>query len=259
MTCVSRDTGITGKTAWVRTRFGIVFFGQNDMWRINPDGSGLENLSKSKIPDELKSMDSEPGTVTMGWNQDEDGVYLFLTPTSDPGEYWYFDFEDHGWWPMRFQTAHQPFAATQVDNEMVIASSDGTLRCFDTYTDDTQAIQSHVLIGPFRMGQTGSYGRMLSIHGALDSESGNVNWRLFSGETPEEVAEVAKRAIMLFDLGDTTGAVAQVKASGVFVGGRSHKVYPRTRGLWGILWLESDDVWAYEGITLELGQSGRWR
>ena len=256
---VTSDVGIVSQAAWVETTIGLVFLGSHDLWRVGPDGGGLENLSKGKMPDELRNMDYEPATITLGWNQDEAGVYLFLSPPPDDGSHWYFDLGQAGFWPMNLQAGHQPLAAAEVENEMVVASADGYLRCFYPGNDDGTAIQSHVIIGPLPMGPPATFGRVVNLHGCLGDDSGAVTWSIVTGDTAEEAVENAKKAIGYFDGGETALYAALVKATGTLTAGRSHLVYPKIRAVWIAIWLRSTAQWAYEGITLETAESGRWR
>jgi len=256
---VTRDVGMVGSKAWVKTAIGIIFLGRNDIWKVHYDGSGLENLSKNKIPDELRGLDQADCAITLGWNQDEAGVYVFLSPVPDAGHHWYFDLRQGGFWPIDLQSDHDPLAALEVDNSMVIASADGYLRSFQGSTDDGVGIESHLVIGPLPMASPASFGRLVNFHGCLGNGSGDAVWSIVTGDTAEDAVENAKKAIARYQAGNSAGAAVYVKDSGRLSAGRSHLVYPKIRAVWMAIWLRSSAQWAYEGITIETAQSGRWR
>jgi hypothetical protein len=146
------------------------------------------------------------------------GVYIHLTDSPS----WFFDTERGGFWP------------------------------FDTSTTD-----SHVLIGPLRLGGPDSYGMVQRLHGIMASDSADVTWRLVIGDTAEEACANGKTAI--------TAAVASssywkyFNAEGIWSAGRSSTSWPRTRGMWCCLWLQSAGAWAYEAVHMTVAPFGRWR
>jgi hypothetical protein len=118
--------------------------------------------------------------------------------------------------------------------------------------DATAPTESDLLIGPIQMGQAGAFGQLVNLQASLGDESGAVTWRIVTGSTAEEAVEHAKTDV----IARTTTYVA---SSGTLAAGRSHLIYPRIRAPWIVVWLHSAAQWAYEGITLEISQFGRWR
>ncbi len=157
--------------------------------------------------------------ATLAYNHADRGVYIHLPGAAVS---WFYDTERKGFWP--FSTASS---------------------------------NSHVLIGPLRLGGPNEFGMIETLHGIVAAGSGAVNWRLVTGDTAEEAAENGKAAIDAFEAGgDFAG---YVKASGSWVAGRSRVAYPRVRAMWACLWLQSAAPWAYEGATMEITSFGRWR
>jgi len=133
---------------------------------------------------------------------------------------------------------------------------------YDTARDqfwpfDTTETGSHVVLGPFQLGDGDKYGRVLNMHGNVATGSTNVTWRLVLGDTAEDAAANAKAAITLaLAAGDYSSYVA---SSGTWSAGRAHMAYPRNRALWCCLWLSSTGSWAWETATLTATVSGNWR
>jgi len=122
---------------------------------------------------------------------------------------------------------------------------------------DTLETASHVLIGPLQLGQANSYGRVLHLHGNIAAGSADVTWRLIAGDTAEAAAANGKTAITAALAGNSYASY--VSASGTWSAGRSHRVYPRVRAMFVVLWLSSEGSWAYESSSMDTTLSGRWR
>jgi hypothetical protein len=152
------------------------------------------------------------------YNHADRGVYIHKTVDPD----WFYDAERDQFWP------------------------------FDTDTTD-----SHLLIGPLRLGGPDSYGMVQQIHGITAASSATVAWRIVPGDTAEEAAANGKSAI--------TAAVAgndydeYVSSSGAWGAGRASVGWPRARSMWCCLWLSSTGTWAYESVHLTIAPFGRWR
>ncbi len=154
---------------------------------------------------------------TLTYQHSDRGVYIHKTGTD-----WFFDMERKQFWP------------------------------FDTSTTD-----SHVLIGPFQLGQANSYGRVLNLHGVIALGSADVTWRLVTGDTAEAAAADGKAAIEAAVAGNNFSSY--VASSGCWSAGRAHMLYPKTRAIWCCLWLSSAGDWAYEAVSLTAKISGKWR
>ncbi len=152
-------------------------------------------------------------SATLGYEHPDQGVYIFTST-----EAWFFDLVHGGFWPM----------------------------------DESDKATSHLLLGPFRLNQGDSFGRLTRIHGATSEDSGDVTWSVVAGDTAEDAIENAK-----YDI--ENGVTTHVVAEGTWSAGKSHSAYPRTRSPWIVVWLSSESDWAYEGVILEITASGRWR
>lgn len=115
---------------------------------------------------------------------------------------------------------------------------------------------SHVLLGPFQLGQGNQYGRILNLQGTLAAGSADVTWHVILGDTAETAAANGKAAIEAALAG--TSYSSYVHSSGTWSAGRNHMAYPRSHGLWCCLWLSSTGAWAWETATLEATLSGKW-
>lgn len=149
------------------------------------------------------------------------------------------------------------------DRGVYISRSSGVSWFYDVargefWPYDTSTTDSHVLIGPLRIGVVNQSGLLQTIHGVIAANSGTVTWRIVGAKTAEEACDNGKAAI--------TAALAStdfddyVLADGTWEEGRSYTSYPRVRMPWIVLWLSSTEQWAYESVILEIvPQFGRIR
>jgi hypothetical protein len=215
---VSREVGMVTARSWCKDHLDRLYFlSSHGLYAANADGSGLEPISEDFVPDELTGV-TDVNTV-LHYNHADRGVYIEI-PTAAVS--WFYDTERKQFWPY-----------------------------------STGSSNSHVAIGPLRLGRPNHFGRMINMHGMISTGSGTVNWRIVTGDTAEDAAANAKTAIETFEAaGDYS---SYVKASGAWTAGRANMSYPRVRAVWCCLWLQAAAAWAYEGCAIETMESGRWR
>lgn len=215
---VSDEVGIIGADAWCKDGHDTVYFlSSHGLYSVGADGSGLKALSENKIPEDLTEVDDDACTLT--YNHADRGVYIHV-PTADVD--WFYDTERQGFWPF-----------------------------------DADTTNSHVLIGPLRIGGPNWRGLVQTISGVMAASSAAVNWKIVIGDTAEDAADNGKAAI--------TAALAgsdyqeYVAASGTWDAGRSNTGWPRVRSAWIVIWLSSAGDWAYESVLVETIPFGRLR
>ena len=219
---VSDQVGIVGFHAWCVAHDTVYFLSGRGLYSVGADGSGLKAISENFIPEDLIGLESN--SILLDYEHATRGVYIHLTERPS----WFYDIERGGFWPF-----YNGVLESGLEN------------------------QSHVLLGPIRIGQEDQYGRILDIHGNIAAGSSDVTWAIVPGITAEEAAANGKAAIEASLAG--TDFSAYVSASGTWSAGRSHRDYPRTQTIWCCLWLSASDEWAYEAITITKIQSGRYR
>jgi hypothetical protein len=251
---ISETIGIIGSKAWVKIDSTIVFLGRDGLYQIQTDGSGLKPLS-DVIPDELQTIIVPTTVVSMGYDSDRPAFHIYLRTAGGSDTHWMYELATESFWPMRLQDSHSPRVVCRHAGELLLGSSDGYVRKITGDNDDGAAIQSHVVLGPIRLGTRGNFGRMLNMHAMLAAGSGRVNWRIITGRTAEEAADNAKTAIEAFQSGTSYSSL--VKGSGNWKAGRSIMVYPRVRAIWCCIWLQSTDAWAFEGLLFNTSGDSR--
>ena len=220
---VSDQVGIVSAEAWCVAHDTVYFLSSRGLYSVGADGGGLKALSEDALPEDLTGITAfvnvETGVsdVALTYQHSDRGLYVHKSGTD-----WFYDTERSGFWP------------------------------FDTTDTD-----SHLLLGPFHLGQENSYGRILNLQGNIASGSADVTWRVITGDTAEEAAANGKAAIEAAVAGSDYSSY--VKASGTWSAGRSHMAYPRTRAMWCCLWLSAASDWAYETVAMTASPSGKWR
>ena len=196
-TWVQQGDPLTGVRRRVSDEVGIV--GRN-AWCVAHDKvyflSDIGLYSVNADGSELKAIseelvpaelqDSANGFI-LEYDHETRGVRIYSTTTPS----WFYDTESGGIWPM-----------------------------------DRTVSQSHVLLGPLRVGSEDEYGRILDLHGNIATGSGTVTWRIVPGDTAEIAAANGKAAI---EAAVVSGSFSQYYThSGTWVAGRSNRSYPRT-------------------------------
>jgi len=215
---ISREVGMVGAKAWCRDHLDQYYFlSSHGLYTVGADGSGLQALSEDVIPDYLTGVDEEE--TVLEYDHETRGVYIHI-PDADFS--WLFDTERQGFWP--FVVGHTG---------------------------------SHIALGPIRLGDGSSFGRLIQLHGITADSSANVTWRVLVADTAEQVSINAKNAINALVLG---GSPTNIHSSGVWTAGVSHRSYPRARGKYMILLVSATSgSWAWEGANAVIMPSGAWR
>jgi hypothetical protein len=156
-------------------------------------------------------------TATLTYQHSDRGLYLHTT-----GQDWLYDIAREGFWP--FDTSHT---------------------------------NSHVLLGPLKLGSEDALGLIQTLHGIMATGSASVTWAIVPGTTAEEAAANGKLAITAALAGSSYSSY--VRGSEVFTAGLSQTWRPRVSAGWACIWLSSAGTWAYEGLTIALVPSGSWR
>jgi hypothetical protein len=154
----------------------------------------------------------------MNYYHPDRGVYIHLTDSPS----WFYDTERQGFWPF-----------------------------------DTDETDSHVLLGPLKLGGIDRLGLIQTLHGITATGSATVTWAIVTGDTAEESAANGKAAIVASLAG--TSYATYIKETGTWSAGRSYTLRPRVTAMWCCIWLKSSGTWAYEGVTAQIIPAGVWR
>ncbi len=264
LSLVSSEIGVISPTAWAKSPEGLIAFLSNDGAYMMPAGGNPVMFSEARVPSELRNVDPTTNIIIMSYDIRGRGFHLFITPATGTGTHWWLDVENKALWPVLLQDDHQPIAASRWQDstglsEIILGCKDGYLRKFDNDAtdDDGENIESHILLGPFRVSSDDAMDGIIDeLYGLFADNSGSITWRVVVGETAESVADTGVAGITTVLAGGTPTGVA---ASGTWAENRNKTVRPRARGPWALIWLASSAVWAYESIVVGILQLGRKR
>jgi hypothetical protein len=263
---VSSEIGIIAPEAYAVSPDGMMVFLSNDgvyVWNVGSSTHPVR-FSEERVPELLKNV-SPSNIISMAYDPRGKGFHLFITPTSGVNTHWWLDIENKAMWPVLFNEDHQPTAIGRFEgtglSEVILGCNDGYLRKFDpsATTDDGENIESHVLIGAFRIAPNDIKDSLLAeIHGLIADLpfASFVTWRIVMGDTAESAIDKAVKGIEDAISGN---AISDVSSSGMWHGGRNKVYRPRCRGAWCVIWLSSTTVWAYEAVEIQARQLGRLR
>ena len=215
---ISRDVGIIGPRAWCRDHLDRYYFlSSQGLYTASASGDGLTGLSEDIIPEQLTGV-TDVNTV-LEYDHASRGVYIHIPSASVS---WLFVTDRQAFWPFKVGYAG-----------------------------------SHIAIGPLRMGDGETYGRLLRLHGITANGSADVTWRVLVADTAEQVSANAKTAIEALVAEDDV--IPNIHSSGVWTAGVNHRSYPRARGVYMMLLLSSVGAWGWEGAVCFTEPSGKWR
>ncbi len=228
-TWVQQGDPHTGSRRRISDEVGII---GADAWCVNHDtvyfmsSRGLYSMGVDGSNLTPVSEDKIPGHLiglsdtacALDYYHADRGVYAHMTTAPS----WFYDTAREGFWPF-----------------------------------DTSSTDSHLLVGPLRLGTPYANGMIQELHGIMAASSATVLWRIVPGDTAEEAAANGKLAI-------TASLAASdydeyVSSSGAWDAGRNNTAWPRARSMWCCLWLHSEGSWAFEEVILSTTPFGRWR
>jgi len=267
---LSSEIGILAPGAWAMSPEGLIVFLSNDGVYVMSPGERPQRWSAERIPEELRNVSVSANTVSMAYDAHSKGFHLFVTPDNDDddaavsGTHWWLDVTNKAFWPVVVPAAMQPLTVTRLQGtsglaEVALGCKDGYVRKFsyDATADDSTDIESHVLLGPFRLAADDMLdAALVEIHGIMADSGGTVTWHTVMADSAETAADNAVSCVN-DDLSGSTSSL--FSASGDWSEDRNKVARPRTRGAWCVVWLSSAAAWAYEAVAVRINQLGRIR
>lgn len=261
---VSYRTGVVGPRAFAFDEGGNLYFmGAAGLYRIERGGKDPVNVSGRKLINLLEKVPLDTTLVQLAW--DAAGRYLnvYLTPTDavTPGHHCIYDPSTKAYWIDQYPVRFGPWSVAEItgalseDRRVLIGGDDGYIRRpdGDTFTDDGDAIDSWVEIGPFELAEGTVYSIVTELQAMIGAGSASVTWYWFTADSPEEVAaldfgsEVASGTWI--NTGSTNGFQTPV---GLRQTGGAHKIRVRQN-------VADEVTWSLERIVATLGPTGRRR
>jgi len=248
---VTQNAGVVGGDAWTSTdRSEIIILADSGVHVIPPGAEGFPVMMSTQLPKELKNLTDDRYQVSLEYDRRERGLHIFVYQEGVTQGHWWMEWKSdqpRGFFPVSLPTTQTPFCTishskpVQDSTHVMTGCKDGYIRFFDDAfnTDDGEEIESHIELGPFRIGNGFDMeGFLRDMTGVLGSLSGSVDWSIRTGKSAEEAYR-----------GTTLDSGTWDNPEGVQLSDRLN-----LRGMAAILRLENSglDPWGMEYVTLRV-------
>lgn len=261
---VSKTIGMAFGASWARDPHGMLYFFSTEggVYRMPPDGIP-KRISVDWIERRLQDVDLSTRNARLGWDYRREGLQIFLTARTGTStttqEHYFWEQKTGAWWPeSRAATAgsaptrpQEPRCLLSLDGDapddrvFLIGCEDGYVRKVDEdqRDDDSVAIGSRVLLGPFTARGVERLVRLVSMRMTLASKESGCNWKLYATSEPD--------------------VLGPVRAQGRLEPGRSpHILNARIQAEYFYVELQDFSVsshWAFESGVMRMARGGRRR
>lgn len=254
MQILSDKIGIAGPRAWAVSKDRTLYFWSSDgLYALAPNQMNVDRtsrLSAGRLDKTFSDIDLAVNRVTLIWDSDRHGLFIFITPDEEgPTRHYWFDERTSGFFPLQFDNPIGPTASILYDSDspndrrLLMGGFDSYLRFSDpnAKTDDGVLINSRVMIGPILSPFKGRELWINGLRGVLDESSNAVTYSVHGGDT----AQSAKVAVATF--------------SGTWSAGRNNTVHDRAKG--AALYVKLSNAvlntsWSIESIEANLREGG---
>ena len=269
---VDLTVGIHGPLSWCFDGDGnLYFWGTGGVYRLNRDFTGVENISRTSLPELLTDENPDPSThrISMAYDRKRQGIVIYITKLEDgTSSNYFYDLSLGGFYPESYPTTCGAYSALyyaatdDTYSGLLQGCKDGYIRTFkdsakndDSGASDT-AISSYVLYPVVPLNEIDHKGKLSSMvvelaGGAASgahSDTDGVTMDLFSGDDAETVVE---------DVKDGATAFSSTTLSAT---GRKNKLRPRMRGAFMGLKLANStasETWAVNRIRYDTVKAGQ--
>ncbi len=261
---VSDSIGMAWGMPWAKDPYGTVYFFSNrtGIYSLRPPanviqaniggtaGAGLQRISQ-QIEQSLQAYNTGETTIRMMWNDQFQGLHIFLSPTVAPAAttHFFWELRTGAWWTDSFaNTNYDPLCCCVFDGNLpgdrvaLIGSWDGYVRYFSTTAanDDGTTISSAVVIGPLTSKNLDEL-LIKDLQAVLGINSGDVSYAVYTGATAE--GALATTPV-------TTGTWSAGRNLNTFVRQSGHALYVK---------LSSTNAWSMEVIRARMAGLGKVR
>jgi hypothetical protein len=260
---VSDSIGVYGATAWTKSPDGTLYFiGTTGLFRIVPGGQP-ELLSGKQYNQYFAGINRLTKYVTVTWDRDRHGLFMFVTPTSSgTATHLFYDQREGGFWEISYPDSHGPITATVYDGDsptdrvLLMGGRTGFVQIqSDTNRrDDGTAISCNVVLGPFQpappTGDSLITGLDITFGEVFTGDSAsvwNANWTIKAGKSAYDV---------------TDGTAIRTAAGNMGSAGRQTSRVVRIRGGWFTVSFSNSndgDYFSLERVVVRVQESGRQR
>jgi len=177
--------------------YGEIYLLTNHGIAVLPPGPNVSVKTLSdKLPRDFMEINPAASQINIAWNPKEWGVNISISP----GYSWFYDLRHNAFWEDSVSSDHEAYSAITFKTDefnmggMLWGCNDGYIRRFPPKmdTDDGTEISSYVDIGPFRPFENPAGAMLMALTPALATDSGDIDWSLYAGNTNEEAVRAAE-------------------------------------------------------------------
>jgi hypothetical protein len=154
----SEQVGGLGPNCWTKDPGGTFWFaGTGGFYRM-ATGSPPECVSNASVNEFFRSIDRSENEVTVTWDRDRWGAFIFVTPRSGTvGTHLFYDARGGGFWRIQYPDYYGPTSALVYDGDesadrvLLMGGQTGFIFHHDNLLDqddDRTAINSYIYLGP---------------------------------------------------------------------------------------------------------------
>ena len=275
---ISDTIGMSWGRPWCKTPDGEIYFFGNEggLYTLRP-GNPPKKVSAIRMDDQLMSLDMSDVLIRLEWDQNELGVYIFVTSLSGEETFeWFYDARNDAFFRDQLYLTYKPTATHTLDGDaaadrvLLLGGQDGYIRYFDNTVanDDGNAIYSEVFLGPLMVEKETLPFIIQELQSVLGRTSDNIKYRIYAGNCSETSSDIAGHLrladgagdLIYYDddniqlVSDSHGSSIVVN-EGTLTATRSYAKNCRVRGYSAYIKLYNDvagETWQFENIRVKL-------
>lgn len=198
---ISYQTGISGAEAFTWDPEGnMYFFGSGALWKLGAGATSLENLSRNRMDDTFGAINYATSNVRLLWDNEEKGLHLYFTPTSQPAtspNHYFWDLRTGSFWKDNLPVTFGPTAVLVYDADdpndraVLLGGFDSYIRHVDLdgLDDDGTVIASYVDFTPIVFAGDLANTRLIELTSILAGDSSPVTLKVYASDTVEGVLD----------------------------------------------------------------------
>jgi hypothetical protein len=195
---ITDSVGMAFGTPYCQDPIGKVYFmsSRNQVYRMEACGSIPEPLSHEAIDPALAGINLNTNLVTMSWDTEQEGFWMFVTPFANAATTHYFwSAHSQGWFPIKFAaTELNPMTVsvfdgdTQGDRTVIIGSDNGYINMINSSvaTDIGANFTSHITIGPLKSPEGSHRIIVREVQTLSDPDGSALLLEVMVGDSPQE-------------------------------------------------------------------------
>lgn len=195
---LSHQVGPLMQSAWCHDATGRLWMLTRDGLYTMPPGCGdsVTPVSRDDLPDELLAIDPGAGDkVSVAYDHRWPGIHIYVDYNSgtDAHYFCYLESVNGQWrasfWPMSFSSTFRlafPIKRSMTTGKSTLVALTSSSAAYQFDRSSSESVDSYVAYGPIKLSSQGYVGKLVDFTGRLSSGSGDVDFEVYAGHSPEE-------------------------------------------------------------------------